>query len=286
MRTRCPGSHAGNFSLIPRFCPYFHQTIKRKNLDLRVIFPGFCSILSIVGRIYVIGRMNMLDILLRREKPADYSETESITREAFWNQYAPGCCEHYLIHIMRGCPAFIPELDVVAVYQGEIIGNVVCLKAVIHGDDGDEYEVLSLGPISVLPEYQGQGVGSKLIAHTRKLAREMGFRAILLCGDPDYYSRQGFDAAEKYGIRTADHMYAAALLVCGLYENALSCVRGQYIEDSIYEIDEAAAAEFDELFPEKEKISGTPSQVKFGKIVAMRRNADVVGKGGQCIFGG
>lgn len=104
------------------------------------------------------------------------------------------------------------------------------MKSVIQADTGKEYEVLSLGPISVLPEYQNMGIGKRLIDHTRNLAKCMGFRAILLCGDPDYYLRRGFVPAETLGIRTADDMYADALHVCELYENALSDARGRYIE--------------------------------------------------------
>lgn len=215
-----------------------------------------------------------MNIELRPERASDYRETENMTREAFWNHYSPGCNEHYLVHIMRGCPAFLPELDYVAVHGGRIVGNVVYLKSVIKGDDGKGYEVLSLGPISVLPEYQRKGIGGRLIAHTRQLTRDMGFRAILLCGDPDYYTRQGFVAAERLGIRTEDNMYAAYLHVCELYENALSGVKGRYLEDPIYRVDDSAAAEFDRDFPQREKIVGTPTQKRFDACAAMRRSAD------------
>lgn len=214
-----------------------------------------------------------MDIELRREQPADYSETENVTREAFWNHYSPACSEHYLLHIMRDCPAFVPELDVVAVCDGKIVGNVVYMKSVIRADNGNSYEVLSLGPISVLPEYQRKGIGGRMIEYTRDIARRMGFAAILLCGDPDYYSRQGFLSAETFGIRTEDDMYADALQVCPLCENAMSGMKGRYIEDSVYQVDEAAATEFDKHFPPKEIIVGTPSQKRFDEIVVKRRKA-------------
>ena len=99
-----------------------------------------------------------------------------------------------------------------------------------------------------------------MIALTKKLASEMGFRAILLCGDPDYYLRQGFIPAETLGIRTEDNMYATALHVCELYDNALANAKGRYIEDEIYQIDRSAANEFDKQFPPKEVEVGTPSQ--------------------------
>ena len=181
-----------------------------------------------------------MNIHLRLEQLSDYRETENVVREAFWNHFSPGCDEHYLLHIMRDSPAFVPELNVVAVVDDKIVGNIVYAKSIIRADNGNEYEVLSLGPIAVLPEYQSKGIGGRMIEYTRQLAREMGFRAILLCGDPDYYLRQGFVPAETLGIRTGDNMYATALHVCELYEGALAVAKGRYFEDSIYEIDEAA----------------------------------------------
>lgn len=206
-------------------------------------------------------------IELRQEMPCDYRDTENVIREAFWNHYTPACVEHYLTHIMRDCPAFVPELDIVAVGDGKIIGNCMCLKSYIAGDDGKRYEVLSLGPIGVLPEYQRQGIGQMLITRTKEIAKKLGFRGILLCGDPDYYTRQGFTAAEKFEIRNAENMYADALHVCELYEGAFSKIKGRYYEDQIYAVDENCAKEFDRQFPTKKLVYDTPMQKKFKMIV-------------------
>lgn len=214
-----------------------------------------------------------MEILLRPELPADYRETENVTREAFWNRYAPGCCEHYLLHILRDAPGFVPELDLVAVHEGRIVGNVACMKGVVEGDDGNRYEVLTLGPLSVLPSFQGRGIGSRLIERTIASARTTGFRAMLLCGDPDYYARLGFLPAERFAIRTADDSYAAALQVFCLQPGALSGIRGRYREDAAYGVDEAAVAAFDREFAPKEKLSGTPSQKRFEELVALCRKA-------------
>ena len=212
-----------------------------------------------------------LNVKLRPEQPADYHETENLTREAFWNFYEPGCNEHYLLHIMRGSPAFVPELDFVAVYNGKIVGNAVYAKSKIEMDGGSECETLGLGPISVLPEYQSKGIGGRLIERTKQIARDMGFRAILLYGDPLYYSRRCFAAAEKFDVRTSDNMYAEPLQVCELYENSLSGITGRYFEDEVYEVDPAAAEEFDKTFPLKEKISGLASQARFLELVNSRK---------------
>ena len=206
-------------------------------------------------------------IELRLEKSNDYFETENVIREAFWNHYTPACNDHYLVHIMRDCSSFISELDIVAVDENKIVGVSMCLKSWIRGDDGKEYEVLSLGPIGVLPEYQGKGIGGMMIARTKEIAKALGFRGILLCGDPDYYTRQGFIAAEKYGIRNAENMYADALHACELYEGAFSGVHGCYFEDEIYNVDEEKAMEFDKQFPEKAVIHGTAMQKKFEMMI-------------------
>lgn len=206
-------------------------------------------------------------IELRREKPEDYLETENVIREAFWNHYTPACNDHYLIHIMRDCPAFVAELDIVAVDGNKIVGSSMCLKSRILGDAGRDYEVLSLGPIGVLPEYQGKGIGGMMIARTKEVAKELGYRGILLCGDPDYYTRQGFIAAEEYGIRNAENMYADALHACELYEGAFMGVQGRYYEDDIYNVDETLVKEFDKQFPSKEIVSGTAMQKKFEMMI-------------------
>ncbi|MEG1911828.1 MAG: N-acetyltransferase [Cloacibacillus sp.] len=216
-----------------------------------------------------------MEIELRLERTEDCAKAENLVREAFWNQYCPGCCEHYLLHVMRAAAGYVPELAIVAACGGEIIGNIVYMKAMILGDDGNKYEVLSMGPIAVLPEWQGKGIGAKMIEHTRRLAREMGFRAVLLCGDPDYYLRRGFVSAETLGVRTSENIYSPALHLCELYENALASAAGCYFEDEIYNVDEKAAAEFDALFPAKEAVAGTPAQKRFELLAALGRKADL-----------
>ena len=213
-------------------------------------------------------------IEIRQEAEKDYFETENVIREAFWNHYTPACNDHYLIHIMRGCPVFVPELDLVAVDGQRIVGNTMCLRSYIDGDNGKRYEVLSLGPIGVLPEYQGKGIGGMLIARTKEIAKKLGFRGILLCGDPDYYTRQGFIPAERYGIRNSENMYADALHACELYEGALSEAKGRYFEDEIYNVDEALVKEYDKLFPAKELVHGTAMQKKFEIMIEKVRPVD------------
>jgi predicted N-acetyltransferase YhbS len=213
----------------------------------------------------------MENIKLRNETPLDYRSVEELTREAFWNQHVPGCSEHYLLHMMRNSDLFIRELDFVAEIDGKIVANIVYTKSKIIGDNGKHYDAITFGPISVLPEYQGRGIGGMLIKHTEENAKEFGYRAVLIYGDPRYYSKFGFVEAENYDIRTSDNMYAVPLQVLELYQGALSDCGGCFFEDPVFEIDETAAKEFDKDFPEKEKQSGLPTQERFIQLVNMRK---------------
>lgn len=217
-----------------------------------------------------------MDVVIRQEQPSDYRETEFLMREAFWNRYSPGCSEHYLLHVMRSSPRFVRELDFVAVAGGRIVGAVVFLESYIEGDDGRRHEVLSLGPVAVHPSCQRQGIGRMLIEHARIVAGGLGYRAILLCGDPDYYTRVGFMPARRWGIRTSADKYFAALHACPLFPGALAGAAGRYHEDDIYDVDAAALDAFDKQFPRKKLITGGPTQRRFEEVLAMQSDYEPI----------
>lgn len=208
-----------------------------------------------------------MEIKYRQIQKEEYPESENVIREAFWNYYAPGCSEHYLMYIMRNSPKFIHELDIVAVNENQIVGQIAFVEGTIKSDDGKEYKVLSLGPIGVLPEYQHLGIGAKLIEHAYEIASKLDYRAILLCGNPAFYEKQGFVPAKKFNIRNAENYYVEALQIRELYENSMANISGQYYEDEIYFFDETKVDEFDAKFPPKEKVEGNESQQFFNEFV-------------------
>ncbi|MDE7221539.1 MAG: N-acetyltransferase [Oscillospiraceae bacterium] len=213
----------------------------------------------------------MLPIELRLERPADYRAVEELTRDAFWNHHVPGCDEHYLAHILRDSPDFVPELDYVAVHDGQVVGNIMYTRAKIVLDRGGGREVLCFGPLAVAPAFQGQGVGGRLVEHTKALARELGYAAILILGDPDYYSRFGFVPAERYGIGTSWGVYIISLQAFELQPDALADCAGYFEESSSFRMEAEDAVAFDAGFPPKEKLSGLPSQEKFQWIVSQTK---------------
>ena len=71
-------------------------------------------------------------------------------------------------------------------------------------EDGNKFESLLIAPLSVLLEYRDQGVGSALIKEGLKRGREMGYKAVFLCGDPNYYHRFGFKSISEFRLTNPD----------------------------------------------------------------------------------
>ena len=206
-----------------------------------------------------------MEIILRLEEENDYKIVENLTREAFWNNHVPGCDEHLLVHNLRKTKEFVKELDFVAIFNETIVGNIVFVKSKII-NKGIENTILSFGPLSVLPEYQNKGIGSKLINHTIKLSKEMGYKAIIIYGDPEYYKRFGFKVSKDYNITNGDKKYPVALLVLELFTNALNGIEGIFDEGKIYEVNRKELKDFDKKFIKKEK-GYSKTQDRFNELL-------------------
>ena len=198
-------------------------------------------------------RMTAKDnIQIRRETPADYRAVEELTREAFWNVYRPGCLEHYVIHVLRKDPAFVPELDLVMEREGQLIGHIMYMRAAITADDGREIPIMTFGPISIRPDLQRQGLGKRLLDYSMGKAAELGAGALCIEGNLDFYGKSGFVVAGTRGVRyhgEPEQEIVPYFLLKELRPGFLEGVTGIYHTPQGYYVDEAAAEAFDQKFP-------------------------------------
>jgi putative acetyltransferase len=194
-----------------------------------------------------------VDLIIRNETGSDHRTVEELTREAFWNLYVQGCDEHYLVHNMRSHSDFIPELDFVAILENKIVGNIMYAKSHILDESNCRVEVITFGPVSVLPAFQRQGIGSTLICHSKKLALERGYKVIIIQGHPHNYCKHGFKSAKDYNISDADGKFPYSLLVLELEKGVLENHNWKYYPSDAYNIDADAAVEYDKLFEYKKK---------------------------------
>jgi len=198
------------------------------------------------------GRSEM-DIIIRNETEKDFHEIEELTREAFWNLYFPGCNEHYLVHQMRNHPDFIKELDFIAEYNGKLVGNIMYTKAWLINENGQNTEIISFGPLSVLPEYQRKGIGSSLISYTRNIALTKGIKGIVILGDPHNYCKHGFKSSKDLNISDVNGEYPYGMLALELEQRAFEGNKWIFKYSDVFNISEEDAEIFDKTFKQKEK---------------------------------
>lgn len=204
-------------------------------------------------------------ISIRLETKDDYRTVEELAREAFWNVYVPGAGEHYLAHMMRNHPDFIPELDFVAEKEGKIVGSIMYTKAWLEGENGTVKEIVSCGLLCVSPEFQRRKIGKMLIEHSVEEVRRMGYDVIILFGNPGNYCGRGFISCKKYDVSFIEKgYYPTALLVRELEEGVLDKKSWLYISSTASDCcaNQEAIDAFDASFPPKEK-KWMPSQEEF-----------------------
>lgn len=202
------------------------------------------------------------DLIIRNETESDYRRVEEVTREAFWNVYSPGCDEHYLAHILREHEDFVSELDLVAELNGQIVGNIMYTKSKLLDRDGAEKQILTFGPICVLPEFQRCKIGKTLMNVSFDKAIELGYDVIVISGNPANYVSSGFKSCKKYNIAGKDDIFPVAMLVKELKAGALDGRRWYFCDSPAYNFDAKDAEQFDQSFEPKEK-GYKPSQEEF-----------------------
>lgn len=192
----------------------------------------------------------------RNEQQQDYQIVENLIREAFWNVYRPGCFEHYVMHTIRDRKEFVKELDFVMESDGIIIGQNAFAETYIKLDNGEELKVLTMGPICIDPKLQSKGYGKVLLDFSLEEARKLGFGAVIIEGNINFYSKSGFDFCSKYGIRYPGlpEGYDTSFFLCKeLISGYLKSAKGDFVCFEGYEVNPVEVEEFDKKFPPKIK---------------------------------
>lgn len=169
-----------------------------------------------------------MNINIRQETEKDYKLSETVVEKAFKNAEHSDHKEQILVDKLRRSDAFIPELSLVAESNKEIIGHIMLTKLFIENED-NRYKSLALAPVSVLTEYQNKGIGSKLINKSLKIAKELGFKSVIVLGHDKYYPRFGFKPASIWGIKAPFDVPDEAFMALELEDKSLDDVTGSVI---------------------------------------------------------
>lgn len=130
-----------------------------------------------------------MTLSIRTETPADIAAIHVLTTAAFATAGHSSHTEQYIVDALRERGEL--SISLVADAAGEVIGHVAVSPVSVSDGSSGWY---GLGPISVLPERQGQGIGAALMRAAIEALRQQHARGCVLLGEPAYYARFGFRA--------------------------------------------------------------------------------------------
>lgn len=128
-----------------------------------------------------------MNLTIRPETAADIDAISTVTEAAFRTCPYSRQTEPFIVHALR--KAGVMTVSLVAETDGKVVGHIAFSPVKISDGSSGWY---GLGPVSVLPELQRQGIGKALINQGLSLLKESGAGGCMLVGDPGYYQRFGF----------------------------------------------------------------------------------------------
>lgn len=139
--------------------------------------------------------MNFSDgLTIRLETREDFADIDRVVRAAFGPEPV-----HKLVRAIRASDGYVPALALVAELAGQVVGHVMISYATLKTDEGED-EIALLSPLAVDPAHQRRGIGGALVKSSTVRAGAKGEPCVMLEGDPGYYGRFGFEAANRYAI--------------------------------------------------------------------------------------
>ena len=126
-------------------------------------------------------------MIIRKETVADIEAITEVTIAAFKTLPISNQTEQFIIKALRSANSL--TISLVAEIDERVVGHIAFSPVTISDGTKDWY---GLGPISVLPEYQKQGIGKSLIYEGLSSLKELGGQGCALVGDPNYYKLFGF----------------------------------------------------------------------------------------------
>ncbi|MCY2926121.1 MAG: N-acetyltransferase [Planctomycetota bacterium] len=145
-------------------------------------------------------------MVIRDETPADLDAISDVTQAAFATLPISRHTEQFIIKALRTAKAL--TISLVAEVDGRVVGHLAFSPVAISDGSGNWY---GLGPISVLPERQRQGIGKALMQAGLSRLKALGAAGCVLVGDPGYYLRFGFQSLPELTHEGVPQQYVLAL---------------------------------------------------------------------------
>lgn len=151
-----------------------------------------------------------MPMIIRNEQPSDIASIARLTEAAFANAEHSSHTEHFIVDALRRAGQL--SVSLVAVENDAIVGHVACSPVTLSSGATGWY---GLGPISVAPDRQGQGIGAALMHAALEQLRSLGGAGCVVLGDPGYYRRFGFQVHPGLELAGVPPEYFQALVFAG-----------------------------------------------------------------------
>ena len=155
-------------------------------------------------------------MIIRQEHNKEFHSIYALVKAAFESAEHADGNEPDLVNALRKSDSYIPELSLVAEIDGKIVGHIMFTKLKI----GNQVQ-LALAPLSVLPDYQKQGIGTALIQEGHTRARALGYEYSVVLGSEKYYPKSGYSPAEGFGIKAPFDVPSENFMACMLNETGV-----------------------------------------------------------------
>lgn len=168
-----------------------------------------------------------MEILIRKETKEDYDQIREVIKSAFKaieksdNEFN----EWTLAERIRESEYYIKDLSLVAEVDGAVVGHIMFTPMKIKGSV-ECYKSLDLAPVSVHADFQNQGIGKLLVRSGIEIAKGLGYKSIIVMGNPKYYQGFGFKLASNRKIYIVDNFISEYLFALELVEGGLAGVSG------------------------------------------------------------
>jgi len=158
------------------------------------------------------------DFRVREEEPLDVKAVREVNTRAFGQPQEASVVDK----LRQNCKGLI---SLVAMIEDQVVGHILFSPAMIEAKGGT---VLGMGlaPMAVLPEYQGQGIGSVLIRTGIAKLKDKQCPYIIVLGHRGYYPRFGFESANRYGIRSEWEVPEDAFMILFLNRFVMQGISG------------------------------------------------------------
>jgi putative acetyltransferase len=159
-------------------------------------------------------------IVIRPKELQDIPAIAEVNRAAFGGE-----AEVRIVEAIRASPGFIPDLSLVAVTGGRVVGHILFSPLDVQAESSSA-PALCLAPLAVLPGYQGRGIGSRLVEEGLRRCGELSRGIVIVVGWPSFYPRFGFTRARAKGLEAPFPVPDEAFMVLELIPGALAGVNG------------------------------------------------------------